>query len=150
MEKIKAPGFVKTLIDHNRGKFISVVVSGLTLIPMACSVKTVSPLSDKYVTKDQLDAEITLAVNQLNRDMAALQGRVEDLKVKANPAYNDLARKQQAINSAITVVDQLIRSQIPLPLQGVYGLLSATAITGLLVDNSRKDRQITKLEGTKP
>jgi hypothetical protein len=147
LEKMRAPGFVKVLVDHNRGLFLGMIVAAVAVISaVGCRVTTTSPLSGKPVTQDQLDAEASIATRDLQTQQAVLAAKAADLKDKLGPAYSELERKQEAVNTIVGTVSGLINQYVPGPWQGVAATGFSALLLGLGLDNRRKDRLI----GSKP
>jgi hypothetical protein len=140
IEKIKAPGFIKSLVDHNRGLFVGMAIAAAaTISVVGCSVKTTSPISGQKVNREQLDAEAQVAVRDFNAKKAALDVEAENLKSKLGPAYGDLDRKEAAANTIIGLVNDMITKYVPSPWSGVAATGLGAMVLGLGYDNRRKD-----------
>lgn len=145
LEKLRAPGFVKALVDHNRGLFLGIIVAAVAIVgAIGCRITTTSPLSGKVVTQDQLDAEAAVAGRELQTQQAILTARAADLRDKLGPAYADLEHKQQAVDSVVTTISGLINQYVPGPWQGVAATGFSAVLLGLGLDNRRKDRLISE------
>lgn len=143
LEKLRAPGFVKALVDHNRGLFLGMIVTAAVAISVVgCKVTTTSPISGNVVTQGQLDAEASIATRDLQTQQAVLTAKAADLKDKLGPAYAELERKQEAVDSVVGTVSGLINSYVPAPWQGVAATGFSALLLGLGLDNRRKDRLI--------
>jgi hypothetical protein len=143
LEKVRAPGFAKVLVDHNRGLFLGMIVTAVVAISVVgCKVTTTSPISGKPVTQDQLDAEASIATRDLQTQQAVLTAKAADLKDKLGPAYADLERKREAASTVVGTVSELINQYVPGPWQGVAATGFSALLLGLGLDNRRKDRLI--------
>lgn len=143
LEKVRAPGFVKALVDHNRGLFLGMIVTAVAIVgAVGCRVTTTSPISGQAVTQDQLDAEASVAGRDLQTQQAILTAKAADLKDKLGPAYSELKRKQEAVNSVVGTISGLINQYVPGPWQGVAATGFSVLLLGVGLDNRRKDRLI--------
>lgn len=151
IERVKAPGFVKSLVDHNRGMFVALVIAGIVaVVGLGCQPKITSPLSGKSVTRDQLDSELTIAKRDLEGKVAEAAKEAANLKDRAGPAYAELERKEAAAQGAIAIIDGLIQQNVPAPFSGVAGMALSAVLLGLGIDNRRKDAVIAATKVSAP
>lgn len=146
IEKIKAPGWVKSFVDHNRGLFFALLIVAAFAFPLiGCQFKAADPFHEgKQVTAAQLDAEVNVEVRDLQQQQADLNVKIADVKDKAAPGYAEIAGKQQAATAALTVVQGLVNQYAPAPFGGLAATALGVLTMGLGLDNSRKSRLLSQ------
>lgn len=162
MNIIHAPGWLRTLFDHNRFTAVGLLASiGLLINITGCQPTVISPISGQKVTETQLTTEVETRkiesaadavklqaetdelINQLKTKYKARQTADEVINQKLGPAYAEIKQKQDAIHASIDVLSGLATASgnpVAGAAVGILGILAA----GLGLDNRRKDRVIEK------
>lgn len=134
-----APGFIKSLFDHNRFTAVALVIVASLVCLGGCQPKILSPISGKFVTRPVWEAEVLTKQAKIKEESLTLQAQTD--------AGNQQFETQQLIiNQALTAAGAMV-GNVP----GPWGGIAASALTilsaGLGADNLRKGSIIRKTKG---
>lgn len=134
-----APGWIKSLFDHNR--FLAVSLIGVCILVSfaGCQPKAISPISGKMMTKIEFDAELAVEV-------AKTKARVEELNLKAAVFDKQIEAQVTAINAGLSALSGFIQT-MPGPWTGLANSALGIITVGLGADNLRKGSIIRKTKG---
>jgi hypothetical protein len=149
LEKLHAPAWLKSVVDHNRGLF-SVIAVGCVLAAIACGCqpKTVSPFTGKMVSRIELEAQIAQCQLEHEAKLAALKAAIAIDELKAEASFALLEAQENAIKSGLQILGQAVQQTVPAPWNGMATTLLGAATLAIGIDNRRKDAVIksTKLQ----
>ena len=134
-----------TWIKHNQGMFIALIVSAiLVLWSYGCESKVESLISEKQVTRSELQVELQTEVHRLESELDNLQ----QLAIVRNQQLDRKDAIKAKLFDTLSVVTQTGQFN-PAGLIGAFGILASL---GLGVDNRIKDKVIKNrpLSATQP
>lgn len=136
-----APGWIKSLFDHNRFLAVSLIGVAILVSFAGCQPKAISPISGKVLTKIEFDAELTT-------ELAKLKARSEELQLKADVFDKQIEAQVNAIRSGLAILSGFIQN-VPGPWTGLAQSALGLITVGLGADNLRKGSIIRKTKGMK-
>ena len=126
---------------------------------IGCSfIKTVSPVSGRAVTGDQLTVEATLYQREMNKEISAIQAEIQVLESRYsirmaefeqvagdfNAAYATLEEKKAGLQKIWSDTLVTVSDFVPAPWQGAFGLLGGLGATLFGIGYRRKELQLQK------
>lgn len=136
-----APGWIKSLFDHNRWLALALVACCVLVSMGGCQLKVMSPISGKMVTRPVWDAEVIT-------EQAKIKEQAMVLEARTAAGNKEFEVQQMIVNQILSSITGLVGS-VPGPWGGIavsaLGILSA----GLGADNLRKGSVIRKAKAGK-
>ncbi len=136
-----APGFVKSLFDHNRFTAFALVAVAVLVTLGGCTPKILSPITGKWVSQPVWNAEVLT-------EQAKVKEAALSLEAKTAAGDKEFETQQLVINQALTAIGGLVQN-VPGPWGGIAASALGILSVGLGADNLRKGSVIRKVKTPK-